>query len=85
MESPSIFLPSLTPQEVSSFMKSQLPAVSEDVLTAIINHKIDGEVFLVLNEEYLREISLILGDRIKMKKIISDAQFSTTGHSLVIN
>ena len=72
----AMFLSSFTPQEVSNFLKTENHAISEEVLTAIVSHKIDGEVFLQLNEEYLREIAPFLGDRIKLKRIISDIQRS---------
>ena len=77
MDSRRLFLSSFTPQEISDFVKNEIPGLSEDVLTSIVSHKIDGEVFLALNEEYLREIAPFLGDRIKLKKVISDTQNST--------
>ena len=36
-------------------------------------HKIDGLTFIQLNEEYLRELAPLLGDRIKIKKLVSVA------------
>lgn len=52
---PRLFLSSFTPQEVSDFIK-KIPGFSEDVLTSIVSHKIDREVLLALNKEYLHEI-----------------------------
>ena len=34
-------------------------------------HKVNGEVFLALNDEYLRELAPGLGDRLKMKRVIA--------------
>ena len=42
------------------------------------SYKIDGEAFLELTEEYLREVAPILGDRIKLKKIISGVQLNSS-------
>lgn len=36
-------------------------------------HKIDGEVFVALNDEYLREIARLLGDRLKIKRALATA------------
>ena len=45
----------------------------KDVLENIRIHKIDGAAFLQLNEEYLREVAPLLGDRIKLKSVVSNA------------
>ena len=47
-----------------------MPKIENDVLEKIVEHKIDGETFLVLNDEYLREVAPLLGDRLKIKKVI---------------
>ena len=78
MDNCKTFLSSFTPEEVSAFMRTENPALSEDVLSAIVSHKIDGEAFLELTEEYLREVAPILGDRIKLKKIISGVQLNSS-------
>ena len=59
-----------SPNEVRDYVKDRLPQLGLDVLDRIIEHKIDGETFLVLNDEYLREIAPLLGDRLKIKKVI---------------
>ena len=81
--SKALFLSSFTSQEVCTFLKTEIPMLSEGVLTIIVNHKIDGEAFLALNEEYLREIAPFLGDRIKLKKRISAQGFSAAAFSTV--
>ena len=50
-----------SPNDVCDFVKDQVPNISQDVLDNILQHKIDGEVFLALNDEYLREIAPLLG------------------------
>jgi len=60
-----------SPEEVSQFVQKHLPQVEDSVLENIINHKIDGEVFMSLSEEYLREVAPLLGDRLKIKRLIN--------------
>ena len=48
-------------------------SLSRNVLDLILEHKIDGEVFLELNDDYLREICPLVGDRLKIKKVIASA------------
>ena len=61
----------LSPEDVSIFLKKEIPTISEDILKKIVEHKIDGEVFLSLNDEYLREIAPLLGDRLKIKRVLT--------------
>ena len=56
-----------SPNEVRDYVKDQLPQLGLDVPDRIIEHKIDRETFLVLNDEYFREIALLL-DRLKIQK-----------------
>ena len=63
----------LSPEEVCAYLKEQIPFISEGILERLVEHKIDGEVFLQLNDECLREMALLLGDRLKLKKIINKA------------
>ena len=62
-----------SPQQVCEFLKSEIPTISDDVLEKVIAHKIDGEVFLEMDDEYLREIAPLVGDRIKIKRAIRTA------------
>lgn len=57
-----------SPEEVRDYVQ-QLPQLDQEVLNKIVKHKIDGETFLFLNGEYLREIAPLLGDRLKIKKV----------------
>ena len=38
---------------LASHLKAQVPTLSEDVIKTIVDHKIDGEVFLEMNDEHL--------------------------------
>ena len=62
-----------SPEEVRKYVLEKIPQVDANVLDKIVEHKIDGETFLVLNEEYLREVAPLLGDRLKIKKTYSSA------------
>ena len=42
--------------------------LEDHVLENIKKHKIDGQTFLQLNEEYPKEVAPPLGDRLKLKK-----------------
>ena len=52
------------------YSPQQVPTISDDVLEKVIAHKIDGEEFLEMDDEYLREITPLVGDRIKIKRAI---------------
>lgn len=60
-------------EELCEYLSQSLPDLDHAVLDNFKRHKIDGFTFLQLNEEYLREVAPLLGDRIKIKKIISEA------------
>lgn len=63
-----------TPEQVVAFVKGGIPTLSVEVLETITAHKIDGEVLLEMNDEYLLEIAPLLGDRLKLKKAIIKAR-----------
>ena len=64
----------LSPEEVCMYLKNEVPTISQEILDSVIDHKIDGEVFLEMNDEYLREIAPLLGDRLKIKRAVHKAQ-----------
>ena len=68
---------SFSPDEVCDFLKEHVPSISDSILQEIKAHKIDGEVFLALNDEYLRELAPLLGDRLKIKHVIAAALAKT--------
>ena len=63
----------LTYELVCAYLKENIPNLSDGVVEKVKEHKIDGEVFLALDDDYLREIAPLLGDRLKMKRVITDA------------
>ena len=63
-----------SPDQVCKFLKEQIPNISDSVLDKIVLHKVDGEVFLAIDDEYLREIAPLVGDRFKVKKAIGVAR-----------
>lgn len=69
-------LEGLSAEEICTYVKEQIPSISDEILEKFEEHKIDGSVFLELNDEYLREIAPRLGDRLKLKRIIVKAQNS---------
>ncbi len=58
-------------EDLCQFLELELPSLDEDVIESMRRHKIDGVTFLQLNEEYLRELAPLLGDRMKLKRIIT--------------
>jgi hypothetical protein len=59
--------------ELCDYLSIVIPDLDLSVIENIKKHKINGELFLQLTEEYMREIAPLLGDRIKLKRIISTA------------
>lgn len=59
-----------SPSQVCDYLKQEIPTLSQEVLRKLEEHKVDGEVFLGLNDEYLREVAPLLGDRLKIKRVI---------------
>lgn len=60
-----------SPSEVCDFLKEKVPGVSESVLERVIDHKIDGEVYVQLNDEYVKELAPLLGDRLKIQNALT--------------
>ena len=49
---------------MEEFLEIEFPNLEDHVLENIKKHKIDGQAFLQLNEEYLKEVAPPLGDRL---------------------
>lgn len=64
--------------EIVDYVKERIPGISDSVLSAIAENKIDGETFLEIDEDSLREIAPLIGDRAKLKKIISQLRNAET-------
>lgn len=62
--------------ELCDFLKQEL---SVEVSESFFMHKIDGETFLQLNDEYLKELVPLLGNRLKVKRILTDALEESDG------
>ena len=57
--------------DLCEFSEIEFPDLEDHVLENIKKHKIDGQTFLQLNEEYPKEVAPPLGDRLKLKKDIT--------------
>ena len=57
-------------EDLCLFLELEIPTMDEEVLENIRKHKIDGATFLQLDEQYLKELAPLLGDRMKLKKIV---------------
>ena len=60
----------MTPDDICVFLREELPSLDEDIIETFRQNKIDRIAFIELNDEYLRELCPILGDRMKIKKIV---------------
>ena len=67
-----------SPEDVCKFVKDQFPAISEAVMDEITSHDVDGETFIALDDENLKEIAPKLCDRVKMKKAVQMALNGTS-------
>lgn len=74
----------LSPEDVCLFLQDEIPTLSSDILQKIVDHKIDGEVFLSLNDEYLREIAPLLGDRLKIRRVVAATLAKVSTVSLLL-
>lgn len=68
--------------DVVEYLKTELLDLDEDVLENFWKNKIDGSVFIELNNEYLKDLCPILGSFIKIRKLV---QISTEPHSVLPN
>ena len=71
-----------SPDQVSEYLKEQVPTVSGDILDNIIDQKIDGEVLLALDDASMKEIAPLLGDRVKIKRVIKCVLSKTPSYSI---
>ena len=62
-----------SPDVVAAFLKDNIATISEAILKTVVDQKIDGEVFLALDDGSMREIAPLLGDRVKIKKALDIA------------
>lgn len=71
--SSSKFIESLSTEDLCFYLKQEIPSLSEDVFKLLNEHKIDGGLFLELDDEYLKEVAPLLGDRLKLKRVMKTA------------
>ena len=58
---------SMTPDDICVFWREELPSLDEYVIETF---RQSGIAFIELNDEYLRELCPVLGDHMKIKKIV---------------
>lgn len=68
-----------TTEDVRQYVREEVSTVSQSVLEAITTQKIDGEVFLEMDDECLHEIAPLGGDRLKLKKAIRQSLSEMVG------
>lgn len=64
-------LESATVEEICEYLIKSIPGIDEDIIENFKRHKIDSSVFIQLTDEYLRELAPLLGDRLKIKRAVS--------------
>ena len=47
----------LSVEELCNFLVLKIPTLSESVMQNLKENKVDGDIFMALNEEYLQEIA----------------------------
>ena len=72
----------LSPADVCSYLRENIPSISDEIFQAILDH---GEVFLSLDDEYLREIAPLLGDRLKIKRLMSKTSAGLSNVRISLN
>ena len=60
---------SLNCEELGEFLVSK--GIHSSISTAIVDNRIDGELFVALEERDLAEIAPVIGDRMRLRRILS--------------
>ena len=68
---------SWSPNEVVLFLAGEVPDIDENVLKSFADNKVSGDLLLDLDDDSLRELILVLGDRIRVKKAIARVKASS--------
>ena len=66
-----VVLKDLSSDELSLFLSSK--GIPQKVLDNFQSHSIDGETFISMSDEQLKEVAEKISDRVKLKKIIDSA------------
>ena len=61
----------LSVEELGNFLNERIPDIDYNTLENFKRHKIDGPTFTLLDDEYLKELCPLLGDRIKVKNLFN--------------
>ena len=72
-------------EEVCEYLYDSIHDIDESVLDNIRKHKIDGSILMQLNEEYLREVVPLVGDRVKVRQLISKSLESETHDTIEVS
>jgi hypothetical protein len=75
---------SFTPSEVCEYLRRSDSTLDVAVYDKIAEHKIDGEIFMSLTEEYLREVAPLLGDRVRIKRILNSLLVTCSSVSILV-
>ena len=59
-------------EEFGEFLLSK--GINSDVISAIISHRVCGELFVSLSDDELKEIAPSIGDRIRLRKVLTEAR-----------
>lgn len=68
---------SWSPNEVVLFLAGEVPDIDENVLKSFADNKVSGDLLLDLDDDSLRELIPVLGDRIRVKKVIARVKASS--------
>lgn len=69
----------LSVDDLAEFLLSK--QLSVDIVYSFKEHGIDGQTFLMLTEDHLKEIAPRIADRVNLKTIVSGEQVSVAVHS----
>ena len=53
--------------------------IAEEVVDAILDNEVTGECFLLLTEQEIKELAPKIGDRVKLRQLISKCEVSSCG------
>lgn len=65
-----VFSTNMTCEDVCSYLREHILSLDEDIIESFLNNRIDGVAFAELNDDYLKELCPILGDRMKLRNLV---------------
>ena len=57
-------------EEFSDYLLAK--GLHEDVVSKIVGNRIDGQLFISLSEDEVKELAPVIGDRIRLRKILDE-------------